>query len=281
MIMLLGSFFVVLQSVSFQQDMIAKIPDLSLCSTEIPSLYAGNITRFEAIKDTTQLMRPDLSDREEFDELCQTQVDDKSFYATYQHKKTKNEISQYDIPSGCGTVTTPLENFCPTTNRTMSTTYCPCLSPSDHTICDTFSCQTSTDCDHFEYSTIGICYCMETLQRFIQEEGVWTGFNNAKEQDGDVCTSFLINYASVTSSRVLAVFLTIAINFCLKKGLRLGFIFDLQNILFVFNDVSVLLVLFVDMCQSMSTMYRLIGRMEMSCGRCFLPSMPTQLSFQP
>lgn len=209
-------FAIVVQAAVYKQKFTTAVPKVSLCSNEIPALYAPGNNTYPDSTSSFELTLPPLASRLALDIAC-SNVIPKSFYAIYTHGGNFSDpVASYAM-SACSA-----HGLCPLYGESVQ---CPCISTSSKQQCDTLACQVSDkaghQCDHFQAYVIGGCMCLDELNSLLSS-GVSTS-TLSKIRDAaqnSQCSSFLINYSLASGLTYVAMITAVVVNYVLKRWLK-------------------------------------------------------------
>lgn len=213
-ILVLVCFIVILQSTIYKNKFNAKIPDLTVCNTDIPTLYSYNVSSTYTLANM-EFMRP-VDNQTNLDNRC-NQIYQDSFYVELTNNGNWNDIiGDYNFHA-CNS-----SNICPMYGET---TFCPCISTTSTDICQSATCEIdprSPKCTEIPASTFGACYCITELMNMLKSTSVADVMNKVKQQSSNKeCKTFFINYSSASAMTYLAIFVTVFVNKYLQMFLRI------------------------------------------------------------
>jgi len=147
-------------------------------------------------------------------------------YSSSSHVSTVCDLSQaQSIITTIDPTLTPrnlLDVSCPDPRLLQANEgYCPCIPKSSQRKCLTLPCfrpelvdETHT-CREFTASTIVGCYCVDTLNAYIESLGAVKGFIAYTEREGDICETFITSYIQAQSLIVISAAAASVINILL------------------------------------------------------------------
>lgn len=205
-------FIIILQASIYKTIFSSQIPSDELCHMTIPSVYANGSSASDF-----SLERPPESSRLSYDQQCESALPD-TFYAVYAIDGNFNDPA---VPYSLSACTDPDLGICPIYK---AASFCPCVSVSSKTSCDTVACTTdgssSSSCDSFHAGSIGSCYCYLELKGVISANGVARTVNRINDFGSGECREFFGQYALSVGLTYASVFTTIVVNFLLRKFLK-------------------------------------------------------------
>lgn len=147
-------------------------------------------------------------------------------YTTSSHVSTVCDLSQAQAivstvdPSL--TVRNTLDPGCPDPRLLKANEgFCPCIAKKSDRKCLTLPCfkpeleDETHKCREFTSSTIVGCYCVDTLNAYIETLGAVQGFIAYTDREGDVCESFITSYIQAQSLIIVSAAAASIINILL------------------------------------------------------------------
>lgn len=223
-LLLLLGFVVILQASLKKEEFNNNVPDLQICQTELPAVFAGTYS----IPGGTEFIRPDTArnsqglGRAEYDTYCRLVVPN-SFYAVYsatgKFDSAEDLLASYD-EAACQSpmFSNGVTSDCPLFN---ASSFCPCISHDTADTCKTASCSISSrsaDCAEFSSSTVAGCFCYESLLSLFS--GSALDLLAKVSESNDVCSTFFLNYSLAVSLALLASLCTVIINMGLRVSMK-------------------------------------------------------------
>ncbi len=210
-VLLVVCFAVIVQGSIYKNKSSKQIPDLNLCHSTIPNVFAHkqNSSDYTSVS----LLRPSDAQLKYYDGLCTAKVPG-TFYAIYGRGNSfSHPIVMYDVSACSGSGT----GLCP--HATNQSVFCPCLSVTSNQVCNSFECSlplsnsARSKCVSYAANVIGDCFCYTDLLTRIKTMGATKLFDYIKNAQNDVCYPFLVNYSTSTGIILGATFVTVVLNY--------------------------------------------------------------------
>jgi len=207
-------FIVILQASIYKNLFSGNIPSDELCDEVVPLLYLNGTSNVRV--DRMVLTRPVADERASKDATCENTLGETAFYATYTiDGDPAQEVGSYDY-SACTQY-----GLCPSDTRA---TQCPCLSTKNEEACLPAGCSigdTSSACEAFEASILGVCYCYSALNNILSSNGVATTLDKLQDQrEDESCQSFYREYSLSVGLTYLSVATSAIANTLLRTYLK-------------------------------------------------------------
>lgn len=218
-------FAIILATAGVRNTVAKMTPHLSMCKSEIPSLYEQ---AYDWGSKKPVLVRPSVSGdskmlpRSQLDAKCNTALPS-SFYAYYaDNGELLKPIGTYDIDA-CYTqkMSTsqklyPVNGPCPQYNQS---TFCPCFSTISSRRCETLGCKTKSSvdfCGSFESNALAGCYCSSRVTSVVLEVLMNPGGAQSVYEAEEQCLSFFKTYSASLAATYGAAVSTAVINYILN-----------------------------------------------------------------
>ena len=219
-IALLICFAIVVQASIYKTQFADKIPNLAVCESDVPQTYGYgfNITRSRDLSKYS-LTRPPALDRGYYDNLCNAIVPG-TFYVVLAQSPDDftSTMVPYNFSSCIESSSKPGTGLCPHVRNQANKAHCPCVSLTSSELCSSSGCEFkgTKPCHQFEASTIGSCYCFDSLTKMIKEQGVSQTVDYIKSSKSDACYPFFENYSTAQGLTYSTTIVTILVNIILK-----------------------------------------------------------------
>jgi len=202
-LLLAGSFVFIYEAQEFQTRITSNMPDLSICSSEIPAVFFGSYDMFQP----NVTLQRDL----ELEALCPGDT-----FGLHFGTLPAN-LPDFIVPGS--NVTVPRKN--------VSSLLCDsgCFETSSKTSCSYLSCAVeqwqagefgSHQCSTYQEGTVVTCYCRQVLEAAIYELGVIKAIEYMYKNKMDICGNFSKTYATWYALVIVSALVVVFVNTLLK-----------------------------------------------------------------